>query len=68
MADLPAAPARPPWHRMVLADRSGAVVLEYALIGGLVAIMAISALTLFAGSTTGVWAVIAQEINSALGG
>lgn len=68
MADPPAERAGMTWHAALCQDRSGAVVLEYAMLGGLVAIMAITALSFFAGSTTNVWAVIAQEINAALGG
>lgn len=68
MTDRPAAlPASPPRCRL-LRDRAGAVVLEYALIGGLVAVMAIGALLLFTSSTTAVWTTIAQEIGGALGG
>ncbi len=69
MTDRPAAlPASPSRCRRLLCDRAGAVVLEYALIGGLVAVMAIGALLLFTNSTTAVWTTIAQEIGGALGG
>ncbi len=59
-------PERP--HRALLACQSGAMVLEYALIGAMVAITAMAALILFADSATSVWATIAQDIGGALGG
>ncbi len=49
-------------------DRAGAVVLEYALIAALVAIMAISAVILFADSATTMWIGVGQEVGNALGG
>lgn len=69
MTDPPARPEFRPWPRPRLAtDESGAVVLEYAMIGALVAVMAIGAVVLFAGSATNVWTGVGQEVGSALGG
>lgn len=54
--------------RALARDASAAVVLEYALIGALVAVMAIGAFTLFATSATDVWTDVGREVGTALGG
>ena len=54
--------------RGLLVDRSGAVVLEYALIAAMVAITAMAAMILFGDSATTVWTTIASEVGGALGG
>ena len=57
-------PPRPAFSR----DEAGAVVLEYAMVAALVAIMAIGAVILFAESATSVWTGVGQEVGNALGG
>jgi Flp pilus assembly pilin Flp len=54
--------------RALQRDRSAAVILEYALIGALVAVIAIGAVTLFATSATDVWTDVGREVGNALGG
>lgn len=54
-----------PTRRQFAADRSGEVVIEYALIGAMAAIIAIGAFTLFAESAVGVWNTISTAITSA---
>lgn len=69
MTDPPASNAI--WQRPRQAfcgEQSGAVVIEYALVASLVAIMAIGALILFADSATSVWTGVGQEVGNALGG
>jgi Flp pilus assembly pilin Flp len=62
------APRREQQHGALLVDRSGAVVLEYALIAAMVAITAMAAMILFGDSATRVWTTIASEVGGALGG
>ncbi len=49
-------------------DRRGAVAIEYALIGAMVAIIAIGSLALLGDSATGLWATIGNEVGAAIGG
>ena len=64
----PTAPRSAHPRRALLVDRSGAVVLEYALIAAMVAITAMAAMILFGESATNVWSTIANEVGGALGG
>jgi Flp pilus assembly pilin Flp len=64
----PTAPRPEQPRRGLLVDRSGAVVLEYALIAAMVAITAMAAMILFGDSATTVWTTIASEVGGALGG
>jgi Flp pilus assembly pilin Flp len=61
-------PRREQRHWALLVDRSGAVVLEYAMIAAMVAITAMAAMILFGASATSVWTTIATEVGGALGG
>jgi Flp pilus assembly pilin Flp len=64
----PTAPRPEQPRRALLVDRSGAVVLEYALIAAMVAITAMAAMILFGESATNVWTIIARDVGGALGG
>lgn len=69
MTDPPASDAT--WRRPRQTfgrEQSGAVVLEYAMIAALVAIIAIGALILFADSATNVWTGVGRDVGNALGG
>lgn len=69
MNDPPASDAnQQPRRSSIGSDRSAAVVLEYALIVALVAVIAIGAVVLFANSATNVWTNVGQEVGDALGG
>ena len=68
MTDPPTIDANRQMRPALLPDRSGAVVLEYAMIAALVAVMAISAVILFADAATDVWTGVGQEVGDALGG
>jgi Flp pilus assembly pilin Flp len=61
------APAREAPVRFIR-DRAGAMALEYAIMGALVAVLAIGAFTLFATAATDVWEEVGREVGGALGG
>lgn len=50
------------------ADRHGAVAIEYALLGSMVAIIAIGSLVLLSDSATGLWGTVGAEVGAAIGG
>lgn len=49
-------------------DRRGAVAIEYALLGAMVAIIAIGSLALLGDSATGLWGTVGNEVGAAIGG
>jgi Flp pilus assembly pilin Flp len=63
-ADTAKVPPGPAVH----ADRRGAVAIEYALLGSMVAIVAIGGLMLLGDSTTGLWGTVGDEVGGAIGG
>ena len=50
----------------LIADRRGAVAIEYALIGGMTAVIAITGLTMFGDSATGLWVWVSGELTDAM--
>ena len=60
VAKAPSAPA-------VHGDRRGAVAIEYALLGSMVAIIAIGSLVLLSDSATGLWGTVGGEVGAAIG-
>jgi Flp pilus assembly pilin Flp len=63
-ADVAKAPSAPAMR----ADRRGAVAIEYALLGSMVAIIAIGSLVLLSDSATGLWGTVGDEVGAAIGG
>lgn len=59
--------AKAPSSPAVLADRRGAVAMEYALLGSMVAVIAIGALLLFGEPATGLWGTVGAEVGAAMG-
>ncbi len=62
-------PAPPPKTRLrqrLAADSRGAVAIEYALIAGMTAVIAITGLSLFGDSASGLWAWISGELTDAM--
>lgn len=60
---------QPPKTRLLqslLADSRGTVAIEYALIGGMTAIIAIAGMTMFGDSAAGLWAWVGGEITDAM--
>jgi len=50
----------------LLSDERGAVVIEYALIASMTAVIAIAGLILFGDSATGLWAWVSGELTDAM--
>lgn len=50
----------------IVTDRQAAVAIEYALIGSLVAVIAIGGLTLFGDSASGLWTWLTGELTPAM--
>lgn len=65
-AKLPESPPKTRLRRRLMADSRGAVAIEYALIAGMTAIIAITGLTLFGDSATGLWAWVSGELTDAM--
>jgi Flp pilus assembly pilin Flp len=60
---------QPPKTRLLLcwlADSRGTVAIEYALIAGMTAIIAIAGMTMFGDSATGLWAWVSGEFSDAM--
>jgi Flp pilus assembly pilin Flp len=60
---------QPPKTRLtqcMLADSRGTVAIEYALIGGMTAVIAIAGMTMFGDSATGLWAWVGGELSGAM--
>ena len=60
---------QPPRTRLLqclLADCRGTVAVEYALIAGMTAIIAIAGMTMFGDSATGLWAWVSGELTDAM--
>lgn len=64
LQDKPAAQAPP--HPALWADRLGATAIEYALLGAMVAILAIGGLVLVGDSATGLWFTVGDEVGTAI--
>jgi Flp pilus assembly pilin Flp len=52
--------------RCLITDRCGAVAIEYAIMGALVAVLAIAGLGLYGDSASGLWGWLSGEINGAM--
>jgi Flp pilus assembly pilin Flp len=59
-------PPRRQLARRLVADRRGAIAIEYAILGALVAVLAIAGLGLFGDSASGLWGWLSGEINGAM--
>ena len=60
---------KPPNRRLVpavLADRAAAVAIEYALLGSVMALVAIASVTLFGDAATGLLAWVSGQLVSAM--
>ena len=49
-----------------LADRAAAVAIEYALVGSVMALVAIASVTLFGDAASGVWAWVSGQLVAAM--
>ena len=50
----------------VIANRQATVAVEYAILGGLMALIAIASFTLFGDSASGLWSWISGEVGEAM--
>lgn len=64
LQDKPAAQAPP--RPALSEDRLGATAIEYALLGAMVAIIAIGGLVLMGDSATGIWVTVGDEVGTAI--
>jgi Flp pilus assembly pilin Flp len=53
--------------RGAIADRRATVAVEYAILGGLMALIAISSFTFFGDSASGLWSWLGGELGDAMG-
>ncbi len=60
---------KPPNTRLaqdVIADRQAAVAVEYAILGGLMALIAIASFSFFGDSASGLWSWLSGELGEAM--